>query len=228
METFEEISFRDLGEENEFTASSSRDASWQEFEDSVLAEERGKAKMLTSIKRAARSRGTSFQNLAELREIERGASGDFGIPIKENEMNSADNTHKQLFEAILEPYPHPTDYQRVIITETGESADRDTISACKSIQKCMQLRTKYLSAHNIDAAPKISLQRTVTDDYSRRAQPEYDVFSRPLPSMTNEFVTKWRNGVFSVFRPGDETRAPFTALSFEEFFTDFNYVRNFI
>lgn len=224
MEAFDDLTFRyPTQQDNEFTASSTRDASWQEFEDSVLAEERGKAKILTTIKTAARSRGASLQNLAEFRDLERTSSGDFGIPVKDTDAKGLDEVTKHLFEAIPEPYPHPIEYQKVIITETGDAADRDTISACKAIKRCMDLRTKYISAHNIISAPKPTMQRTVTDDFSRRAQPEYNVFNRPLPPSTSDYQTFWRNGVFSVHQGG--TEPIYYAIPFEEFFADFNSVR---
>lgn len=222
MEAYDDLFHYPTQQDNDITASSSRDASWQEYEDSVLADERGKAKILTTIKTAARSRGTSLQNLAEFRELERTSSGDFGIPAKDSDLKGLDEVTKHLFEAIPEPYPHPVEYQRVIITETGDAVDRDTIFACKALKRCMDLRTKYISAHNIISAPKPTMQRTVTDDFSRRAQPEYNVFSRPLPPSTSEYQISWRDGVFSVYKGGSEPT--FSAIPFDEFFNDFNSV----
>jgi hypothetical protein len=211
--------------ENNFSASSAREDSWQEYEDSVLADERGKAKMLTAIKTAQRSRGTSLQNLAEFRELERTTSGDFRIPDNDFEAKDLDEVTKHLFQAMPEPYPHPVDYQRVIITETGDSVDRDTVNACKSIKRCMDLRMKYMSAHNTACQPvKPSMQRTATDEYRRRTQPEYDVFNRPLPPATNEYEILYNKGVFSAKKTEPADSVLHSAIPFEEFFADFNFV----
>lgn len=53
----------------------------------------------------------------------------------------------KLFEAIPEPYLYPTTFQRVVITETGEAPDADTIIACQKIKRCMDIREKWLSFH---------------------------------------------------------------------------------
>jgi hypothetical protein len=231
MEAYDDVvTFGQTNQDNDFTASSSRDASWQEYEDSVLADEKGKAKMLTAIKSAARSRGTSLQNISEFRELERNTMGDFGIPDKtgkavDRERDIDEDVRKHLFETMPAPYPHSDDYQKVTITELGDVADRDTINACKSIKRCMELRQKYLAAHNFSSATKPPLQRSVTDDCSRRAQPEYDVFNRPLPPATNEYQIGWRNGVFTVQQAQLGEAAPsFSVLPFQQFFSDFNYV----
>jgi hypothetical protein len=228
MEAYDDLTFganhsKPNADNNEFTASSSREASWQEFEDSVLADERGKAKMLTAIKTAQRSRGTSLQNVAEFRELERATSGDFRIPENDFETKDLDEVTKHLFKAMPEPYPHPVDYQRVIITETGDSVDRDTINACKSIKRCMDLRAKYINAHNTACASKPTMQRTPTDEYRRRTQPEYDVFNRPLPPSTNEYEILYNQGVFTAKKTQLDSPL-YSAIPFEEFFADFNFV----
>lgn len=206
------------------------DPTWHEFSDRVLAEERDKAKLLSTIKTVARSRGPSLHSLADFRELERKNSGDFKILTHESDLKD-DSDLQNLFSAPLEAYPHSTDYQRVIITETGESIDRDTISACKSIKKCKELREKYIQAHNLASAQRPALQRSLTDNFSRRPQPEYDIFSRSLPNSTNDFTLSWINGVFNVKKltPNENgEEVTFTSTSFVEFFHDFNYVRNVI
>jgi hypothetical protein len=227
MEAYDDVvTFGQTNQDNEFTASSSRDSSWQEYEDSVLADEKGKAKMLTAIKTAARSRGPSLQNINEFRELEQATMGDFGIPEKTlADLNDFDEVRKHLFDAMPAPYPHSNDYQKVTITELGDFADRDTINACKSLKRCMEMRQKYLAAHNFSSATKPTIQRSLTDNCSRRPQPEYDVFSRPLPPATNEYQIGWRNGVFSVQQTQLGDAAPsFAVIPFEQFFADFNYV----
>ena len=91
----------------------------------------------------------------------------------------------------------------------------------------MHLRENYLIAHNIASATKPTLQKSITDNFSRRPQPEYNVFSRPLPASTNNFTTSWSNGIFSVTKlPSQENDLPviYTTQSFQEFFKDFNFV----
>lgn len=205
--------------------------SWHDFSDRVLAEERDKAKILTTIKTVARSRGPSLHSLADFRELERKNSGDFSIPTTENDLKNNEYV-KNLFGKPLEAYPHSTDYQKVIITETGDTIDKDTISACKSIKKCIDLRNDYIKAHNIISAQRPPLQRSVTNDESRRPQPEYEIFTRPLPNADNNFIVSFNNGVFHVKQilSNDENNEElnFTTKSFVEFFHDFNFVRNVI
>jgi hypothetical protein len=201
-------------------ASETRDNSWEEFEDSVLAEERGKAKILSRIQTAARERGMSHNNLQEeLREAEQ----------KPSTLPRGD-LRKHLFEAIPAPYPHPTNFQRVIITESGETPDRDTIVACQSLQKCLRLRERYIAAHNVVASssPKVPFPMNNPDGFRRRAEPIYDVFGRPLPPCTDDYTVSWENGVFNV-----EPRLPdsngellpkFSSIPFNQFLSDYNYV----
>eukprot|EP01038_Epipyxis_sp_PR26KG_P007929 gene7929-10762_t len=57
------------------------------------------------------------------------------------------DVREELFESIPAPYPHSTNFQRLIITDTGDAADPDAIEGCRKLRLCMNLREKYLSKH---------------------------------------------------------------------------------
>lgn len=133
------------------------------------------------------------------------------------------DVRKLLFDSIPE-YPHPTDFQRVVITTTNEPLDFDTIEACKDLRKCMDLRAKWLGQHpfppqdvDIDMRPvqslavDLSLHGTSSQEnnsppprrkysevdpslFRRRLPPEYNVFDRPLPPASDEYSYEMKQG----------------------------------
>ena len=64
-------------------------------------------------------------------------------PLQEEQFD----VREELFEAIPEPITRPQLYQKVVITETGEEVDQDTLLACKQLKECLNLRKKWLGAH---------------------------------------------------------------------------------
>ena len=217
-------------------ASSPGRAEWQLFEDNVLAEARGKAKILSTIKSAMQERqgrsepGDSDEDIQD--EAEKVTDGSNAA------MNSeqGEDYRKHLFEAIPEPYPHPTSYQRVIITDDEDEVDRDTQTACTTLKRCIDLRTKYMDRHGVTKSScKKALLQWQPGLFRRRPEPEYDVFGRALPPSTDMYTPVWENGVCRVHRrvegggEGGEQESlecAFDTISFQEFITDYNYVRH--
>lgn len=61
------------------------------------------------------------------------------------------DTREILFENIPEPLPHTTQYSRLEIVEPDEGQDdyaaSDTWESCRKIQKCLDMRQKWISGH---------------------------------------------------------------------------------
>eukprot|EP01041_Mallomonas_annulata_P010521 gene10521-21946_t len=154
------------------------------FAEKVIAEEQIKARTLTALIRAR-----STPDLAT----------------NETSDNQKD-IRLTLFEA-AEPYPHPKDFQRVVITETGDALDDDTVLACKSIKKCLNLRNKWISSHPcppqdhiyVDVKDKVELSHLERKQFRRRSECEYDIFRRPVPVSTNKFRFEMHRGVMCIY-----------------------------
>lgn len=150
-------------------------------------------------------------------------------------MHQPDDVRHGLFDSIPEPYPHATDFQRVIIT-TDNCIDQDAIEACKKLNSCMQIRekwisdhppapqdqrfTRYDSQHDIAAIPGIkkrasSFERTGSgSEFRRRQPPDYDVFSRPIPPSSPLYSYTMVKGVTKILKRADEkSSAPISALT---------------
>lgn len=208
-------------------------ADWEVFEDNVLAEARGKAKILSTIKKSMIERSDqeacdSDDDLGEESDnVELDGEATVGT-------EKTEDYRKHLFEAIPAPYPHPTEYQRVIITEIEEDVDRDTKTACATLKRCLDLREKYMREHRIEEGPaKVKKEtgspRVQNTQFRRRAEPEYNVFDRQLPARSEEYTPVWSGGVCRVFRRGEEGGDPILGvIPFDEFIVDYNYVRQSI
>ena len=62
--------------------------------------------------------------------------------------DEAEDVRRRLFQSIPEPYIDDIlSYQRVIVTETTEPPDNDTIEACRRLHTCVELRSKWLGVH---------------------------------------------------------------------------------
>ena len=61
------------------------------------------------------------------------------------------DTREILFEDIPEPLPHSKSYAKVVITEPeiseDEFEDADAWESCERLQKCLELRKKWIEAH---------------------------------------------------------------------------------
>lgn len=201
---------------------------WEEFEDNVLAEARGKAKILSTIKSAVRERND--QDALDV-EIDLGCDV---VKINDDVLKSdaAEDYRNVLFEGIPAPYPHSTAYQRVIITDGDDEVDRDTKSACSTLKRCLDLRDKYMSQHKRVPSPqRKTIPRSGSNQFHqfrRRPEPEYNVFDRELPSTTDAFRPVWENGIFNVYdgeaEVTESTKPVMGVISFSEFIIDYNYV----
>lgn len=194
----------------------------------VLAEENEKARTITLI------RARSFDPTPSSRQS---FSVDKDIRLK-------------LFES-AHPYPHPKDFQRVIITEAGESLDDDTIESCQALDACIKLRQKWISAHPQPPQDNIVVEFTNRTSYDfgqpvdpkalrRRADYEYDIFNRPVPQDTDMYTYSMVGGVVQVQEKENNhhndtdssnsqsdlntSKNRFSVLSFDEFVEDFVFV----
>lgn len=203
---------------------------WQDFGDHVRAEGDRKARVLSSIQSAMRERLDSSVGLSELMVDDDGGSN----------ADSPDDMRCHLFEGIPDPYPHSTKFQRVIISESGEEVDGDTIKACKVLDTCMGLRDKWLSDCTPAAEPQRrseSFRSPVLQEgvkgFRRRPGSVYNVFDQKVPESSDEYSYAMSRGVFEVRRlRGDGEKArdddDCIARPFEEFITDFITVRSAI
>ena len=210
---------------------SPRRADWRQFEDNVLAEARGKAKILSTIKTAVQERqGCPEPGDSDEDTVQDEMTGKEHGNITSNLEPDSEDYRKHLFEAIPEPYPHPTNFQRVIITDDEDEADPDTQTACTTLKRCIDLRTKYMDRHCISKQKinKKTLFQPQPGQFRRRPEPKYDVFDRALPPPASAYLPIWENGVFRVFSSAQEQEGQectFDTIGFQEFIADYNYVR---
>jgi hypothetical protein len=201
---------------------------WQDFGDHVRAEEDRKARVLSSIQSAMRERLDSSVALTELNVNE----GD-----DSKSMNPSEDLREQLFEGIPDPYPHSTKFQRVIISESGEDIDADTVKSCKVLNTCMGLREKWLG----DCTPPPSKERGAAaglaspvareggaadggKGFRRRPGSVYNIFDREVPASSGDYSYMMVRGVFEVrkIRSGEgDGGEDCVARSFEHFIEDF-------
>lgn len=204
------------------------ESDWQDFGDHVRAEEDRKARVLSSIQSAMRERLDSSVGLSDMK-------CDDG----HDEMlcRSSGDMRGQLFEGIPDPYPHSTKFQRVIISESGEDLDSDTVKACKVLETCMGLREKWLAAcspvpnqRRQDEPPMPSPTADGNKGFRRRPGSVYNIFDRKVPETSDNYSYMMSRGVFEVKKihssEGDDG-ADCVARSFEDFIADFITVSTF-
>lgn len=128
------------------------------------------------------------------------------------------DVRETLFEHIPEPYGYSTQFQRLVITETGEEVSEDTREACKQLNMCRNIRSKWMSQHpsppqdadkyfdHSEMTPQSPKpQRTHglekhPNDFRRRPVPNYNIFDRPLPgSCSSEFEYEMVKGVLCFY-----------------------------
>lgn len=154
-------------------------------------------------------------------------SENIGIEIDNEEKIIENDVRKELFEAIPE-YPHSEDFQRVIITESTDPIDHDTILACRTLKKIIELREKWISCHpyppqDLDTDIKkstvslaaldlsahsnfsesgSSTKRKFSDldlsTFRRRMPPEYNIFDGPLPPSTDKYSYDFQKGLIHI------------------------------
>lgn len=128
--------------------------------------------------------------------------------------------------------PEPTQFQRIVLTETDEETCIDTVHACQLLHRCMELRKKWLNKHETSLPSEFSSREPVvtvvpaTDKH--RAEMRYEVFERTQLSLdSTEYSYSMVNGVVEVCRVGkDKVICPF--FSFQDFLDDFNTVSFFV
>lgn len=157
------------------------------------------------------------------------------------------DVRKELFDSIRE-YPHSTDFQRVIITETNDPIERDTIEASYNLKKCYDLREKWIRLHpyppqdiHSELSSNISILSKISDHtsldpaaiYRRRQPPAYDIFQENpiIPSnISGNYEYNMENGVLGIYNITNiqEKQKVVDVLSFDEFIQDFTTIRNAI
>ena len=205
---------------------------WQDFGDHVRAEGDRKARVLSSIQSAMRERLDGSATFSELMRDDRDQS---------KTIHPSADARDHLFEAIPDPYPHSTKFQRVIISESGEDVDTDTLKSCKVLDTCMGLREKWLA----DCSPPLRMTTSAVDGvekspvcalqdgergFRRRPHISYNVFDRKVPESSDDYSYMMVRGVFEVRRIGsvaDLDGADCIARSFEDFISDFTTVSLF-
>jgi AMP deaminase len=203
----------------------------EDFVGSVKFEEARKLKTISSAKNALGARylsrsAASLESMAAVLDEGTAARREYDI-------------RTELFEpAACTPYPHSEKYQKLVITGDVE-VDRDVASACRDLETCMRLRSKWLAAHPDPPQDRLGSRRhsfTVlqTDgpnpvSFRRRDPLEYNVFDKGLPrSLTGEYTYAMVGGVMAVSAtPRDDSSSGakrarvFSVPPFEEFLADF-------
>ena len=139
---------------------------------------------------------------------------------EEHDVETAD-----LFNSIPEPYYKSENFRRLHISECAEAVTEEESTACRIIKKCLQLRKKWqLCSHYTTVDTKVASpcnnrsENGATECFTgseqsppspkpkfrRRIDPEYDVFTRPIPPATNAYSFKMVKGVMQVWRVGDD------------------------
>jgi len=177
------------------------------FSDHVLEQATDKARVLSAI----RSFHNEMKNDNNDTIIEKMSSDDLSGNRDEDKMvtsiRSESDVRFSLFNSNLEPYPHSMDFRRVIITEIeSEKVDPDTIAACQSLRKCLQLREKWITAHPFppqdriyENAPQCETKDEVKD-FRRRNDPEYNIFDQSIPDSISCYKYQMEKGVINVYR----------------------------
>jgi hypothetical protein len=173
-----------------------------------------------------RSRSLNMDSIKKLRTQSLG-SEHIDVEIDDEEKIFEDDVRKELFDSIPE-YPHSEDFQRVIITESSDPIDHDTILACRTLKKMIELREKWMSCHpyppqDLDSDIKKStmslagldisahggnqsdagsVKRKFSDldpsTFRRRMPPEYNIFDAPLPPSTDKYRYEFQAGLIHI------------------------------
>ena len=222
----------------------------ESFENNVLAEERRKSSALTQLRiaraQSSQSTGSLHNQSSSLLATVTDVSSD------EDEMEDSDeevqneNVQTAFFQSLAASYAISTDFQRVLISKTGDSVDPDTTVACTILHKCMKIREKWLGAHPGPPQDKEEAEHLPLGSprgggkggsmYRRRADLKYDVFGEELPSsVSDKCEAHMSNGVMTIVplntaTTTEESSASTTSLypvySFDEYVQDFNTVKH--
>ena len=214
----------------------------------------------SSPARSSRAQGASSPLFSRARSQTEEDFFDEGLreylPLSRSSDGIPTDPRDHLFEAIPAPFEESEDFQRVIITETTDEVDPDTAEACSMLKECLGLREKYIGAHPVPPqdilppfnnmqkkeAPSTPRREKHPNEFRRRAVPEYDVFSGPLPGKwekANSVEFQMIKGVIAVIpkssssssssssstSSADITPGLFPVLSFDTFLRDFQLLR---
>lgn len=184
----------------------------QYYIDHIRDEEISKERNLQRI-RIIKERSMSFEDLLKR-----------SVSIESNEASNEDvDERKNLFETIPEPYFQSTSFQRIVVTEIEESADADIKDACIKLQKCKQIREKWLSNHPYPPQDNIKTfeisemyfpQPTSTipndnvhpDSFRRRLVPKYNIFEGKIFGPINNKTIKFKmsDGIICLFESNED------------------------
>lgn len=215
----------------------------ESFENNVLAEEKRKSSALNQLKIARSQSIGSNQQSSLLHTVTDAASEEDDV----GELSAEDqdeNVQTAFFQSLAASYAISTDFQRVLISRTGDEVDSDTAAACTILHKCMKIREKWIGAHPEPPQDKEPPEPVLVGSpryggkgssmYRRRADLKYDVFDEELPCSTaHEYEAHMSNGVMQIHRvsiSGESTEESTTSLfpvySFDEYVADFYTVKH--
>jgi AMP deaminase len=127
----------------------------------------------TEAEPAAGTTPRGASSMAEWRGRTRTMSNDILVDAVAESLEGVD-TREILFENIPEPLPHTTQYTRLEIVEPDETNDdfdaKDSWDSCRKIQKCLDLRRKWISLH---PAPPQDVRPPLKSIYSVAGGPMY-------------------------------------------------------
>jgi hypothetical protein len=154
----------------------------------------------------------------------------------QREMSSASSVREAHEAKLFGGVSESTEFQRVWISETCELTGPDTLSACRSLHKCMSIRDKWLAQFNATPLPQeCSLREPVVTSTrssgGRVRVTGYNIFNRKTLSLPSaEYTYAMKNGVMEVYRASDElkTSCLTRVMSFHDFLVDYNIVRIFL
>lgn len=206
------------------------------IQENVEAEAQYKANLLRQISdsraRAASvasnesslSRASTSQQSAAINALRPPEEGPLIAGVRESV-----DMRKELF--VREPmFERNTAFQRVNITELEEREDDDTVSACQSLKKALELRQKWI-------VPRVEYQEEIpprddvyqSEEVSRfgaRPEPWYDPLYHPVPESAPHLRYEMVNGVIQV--SGGEEGQDFSVGSLEEFMKDYFWLTRIV
>lgn len=159
---------------------------------SVQTEGLIKGRALDKIRHTARERSCSELSAGEATNALRRPSV---------EEHSRNYSVEKLFEAMPDPYPHQTNYARIVIEEPADDfVEVDTLDACKKLRHCMEIREKWLSAHPPPPQDEMTADMATPKrgNLRRRPAPVYEIFEKPVPRFKIDMECQLVRGVMKV------------------------------
>lgn len=159
-------------------------------------------------------------------------------PRRSSDLSAQDAKLKRLFNKDIAAYDEVADFQRVVITEAGDTYSNESKQVCRMLSDASNMRDKYISKLGTDSlvhweqAIQAQHQASPASPGSRlrrRKEPKYDPFTAGDPPAASNHVYRSVDGVFTWFET-DEAGTPNEeplqeSVTQEEFYSDLHTLR---